>query len=263
MRFINVTRLIMAILVIVSSVNALAKKKFQLPAKYRDVPTYTAEQLDKDLDKVHIVDVRTRFEYSIIHINTAVNNPVMFMTFITKLKKLRALDGKKKIVFYCNGGSCTKSHEAVIKAQQAGFKNVYAYAAGIFSWVKKYPGKTTLLDQSPANLNSIIAKATLNTKMLGYDRFRHIASQGKSLVIDIRDPKQRKVTLDIESRKIYLDRLVGYLKAGVWKDRQLLVYDAVGKQVRWLQYILVKNGYTNYYFLKKGARGVAKVHTKK
>lgn len=259
MRLINARTLVMVVLVVVNCSHVWGEKKFQLPAKFRDVPTYTAEQLDKDLDKVYIVDVRTRFEYSIIRINTSVNNPVMFMTFIDNLKKLRAPDGTKKIVFYCNGGACTKSHEAVLKAQQAGFKNVYAYGAGIFTWVKNYPGKTTLLEQSPADLNNIIAKEALNKKMLSYNSFKQFASQGKSLVIDIRDPKQRKVLLDIKSRKIFMDRLVGFLNAGIWKDRQLLIYDAVGKQVRWLQYILVKNGYTNYYFLNKGARGTSKM----
>ena len=40
-------------------------------------------------------------------------------------------------------------------------------------------------------------------------------------------------------------------------DKQLLIFDAVGKQVRWLQYHLEANGYNNYSFMEKGVLGAA------
>mgnify|MGYP003502318962 FL=1 len=39
---------------------------------------------------------------------------------------------------------------------------------------------------------------------------------------------------------------------GEFKGNQLLIMDAVGKQVEWIQYYLEAGGYTNYYFLDKG-----------
>ena len=54
-----------------------------------------------------------------------------------------------------------------------------------------------------------------------------------------------------------MDRLVKLLKKGEFKDKQMLIFDAVGKQVRWLQYHLEDNGYSNYYFLNKGVLGAA------
>lgn len=44
---------------------------------------------------------------------------------------------------------------------------------------------------------------------------------------------------------------------GIWivkRNKKLLIYDAVGKQVRWLQYLLEKNNVTGYYFMKGGIK---------
>ncbi len=244
------------------SMHITVASEFPLRSKYSEVPVYSAEELKRDFGKAIIVDVRTQFEYSIVHIKGALHNSVTFTTFVDKLSRIRDKDGSRKIVFYCNGYTCGKSYKAVVKASKAGFKNVYAYDAGIFTWIKKYPDLAKLLGRSPVNQESIIKKNALKVKMLNYNEFHSMASKNGSFVIDIRDPKQRKVKLNIKSQNIYLDKLVAFLKGGVWKNRQLLIYDAVGKQVRWLQYVLIANGYTNYYFLDKGARGVVSVQAK-
>ena len=52
-------------------------------------------------------------------------------------------------------------------------------------------------------------------------------------------------------------RLVSLVKKGEFKNKQLLIFDAVGKQVRWLQYHLEDGGYSDYYFLAKGVLSAA------
>ena len=42
------------------------------------------------------------------------------------------------------------------------------------------------------------------------------------------------------------------------KDKQLLIFDQVGKQVRWVMYHLEDKGYKDYYFLSGGATEVLK-----
>lgn len=37
-----------------------------------------------------------------------------------------------------------------------------------------------------------------------------------------------------------------------------MIFDQVGKQVRWLMYYLVNSGYTNYFFLDGGATAILK-----
>ena len=41
-------------------------------------------------------------------------------------------------------------------------------------------------------------------------------------------------------------------------DETLLLFDQVGKQIKWLQYYLEEYGYTNYMFLDGGATKVLK-----
>ena len=59
---------------------------------------------------------------------------------------------------------------------------------------------------------------------------------------------------------IPLDKLVkNVIKKGNLKNKQLLIFDQVGKQVRWLMYHLVDQGYDDFYFLEGGATSVLKV----
>jgi hypothetical protein len=43
---------------------------------------------------------------------------------------------------------------------------------------------------------------------------------------------------------------------GKFKNQTLLIFDQVGKQVRWLMYHLKAAGYRDYYFLSDGSYGV-------
>ncbi|HEU0265195.1 MAG TPA: rhodanese-like domain-containing protein, partial [Geobacterales bacterium] len=79
-------------------------------------------------------------------------------------------------------------------------------------------------------------------------------AQGENVVvIDIREPFQRQEIPDLpKMRNIPSDRLVQLLASHEFKGKQLLIFDAVGKQVEWLQYYLVNYGYKNYSFLDSG-----------
>ena len=46
-----------------------------------------------------------------------------------------------------------------------------------------------------------------------------------------------------------------YVKEAKASGKTLLVYDKVGKQVRWFQYFLEREGVKNYYFMKGGSEG--------
>ena len=77
-------------------------------------------------------------------------------------------------------------------------------------------------------------------------------------------PHVEIVTGDAESksyagtlRNIPSDRFVELLAAGEFKGKPLLVLDAVGKQVEWIQYYLEQYGYTGYYFMDKGVTSAA------
>lgn len=230
--------------------------EFPLRKDYPGVPYIGTEELNREYDDVIIVDVRAQSEYDVVHINKALHIPIAVSTFDASLEKARAKDGSEKIVLYCNGHSCKKSYQATESAMKAGFKNVFAYDAGIFDWITAHPEKGILLGESPVPVEKIISKEAFERRLLSYEDFKAKAGDPSSVVIDIREPLQREKLLELPREKnIPFDRLVNLLGEGKFKDSQLLCYDAVGKQVDWLQYYLEKNGYTNYFFLKKGVEG--------
>lgn len=232
-------------------------EEFPLRKDFPGLQPISTEQLAEKYasGQVVIVDVRSQFEFETIHIKDAKNVPLAKKTFAKDLEAVRGKDDATAVVFYCNGTTCAKSYRGAKKAQEAGFKNCFVYDAGIFTWTKTHPEWAALLNQTPADPGKLISKASFKAKTLPFDEFKAKMASQDSVVIDIRDPMQRKVRLKLaKERNIPLDRFENLLKSGDMKDKDLLIYDAVGKQVRWLMYHMEQNGYTNYAFLSGGVR---------
>lgn len=223
------------------------------------VPVISMQDLYKEMDKVIIVDVRSKYEYDTINIVKAVNIPVQGLDFVDRMKALRKQNPKTTIVAYCNGKTCKKSYEAVQKCRDEHIQNVIAYDQGIFDWAKTYPQTSQLLGKSPVNVNKLISKADLEKHLVSVEQFDKLAALKDVIVLDIREPLQREgVSLypgidrsaDLDDKKM-LDKYINDAKRN---NKALLVYDGVGKQVVWLMYYLEDKGLTNYAFLKGGAR---------
>ena len=230
-----------------------AEEGYPLRKKFPGLQFITSADLTSQYDKAFIVDVRSKIEFDVIHINKAVHLPMAVSTFAADLEKIRPKATVSPLVFYCNGHTCEKSYEAADVATKAGFKGVTVYDAGIFDWAKANPDKTTLMGKSPAAKDKLIPKSTFAKKNIGFEEFRKKAASPNTVVVDIREPVQRDVIPQIQGlRNIPSDRMVDLINKGEFKDKQLLILDAVGKQVEWLQYYLEGKGYSNYLFLEKG-----------
>jgi len=232
----------------------LAEEGYPLRAEFAKVKYITTDTLSRDYKKMIIVDVRSKLEFDVIHINKAIHIPVAKATFTKELENLRSKTAAEPMVFYCNGHTCKKAYEAAEQAMDQGFQSVFAYDAGIHDWVNANPDKTTLMGKTPAAKDKLISKEALGKRKIGFAEFKKRAEKDDVVVIDIREPFQRKEIPQLPKlRNIPSDRLVQLLAAREFKGKQLLITDAVGKQVEWLQYYLETNGYKNYYFLDKGA----------
>lgn len=243
---------IVCFIVSIVSISA-AEEGFPLREKFPKVKYITTEELNRDYQKTLIVDVRSKIEFDVIHINKAFHVPIATVLFVKELEKIREKAGSSPIAFYCNGHTCAKSYEAAERAMDAGFMNVYAYDSGIYDWANARFEKTTLMGKTPAAKEKLISHAMLTKKKINYAEFKKRAESPDSMVVDIREPFQRKEIPDLPTlRNIPSDRLVELLGAGQFKEKQLLITDAVGKQVEWIQYYLESHGYRNYYFLEKG-----------
>lgn len=258
----------MLLLLLSSSVQA---EQFPLREKFPDVATISTAELHQRYSEFTIIDTRSRFEYDTVHINKAARVPISSKNFIKLLSK-EAPDKSTQIAFYCNGEACSKSYRAALMATKAGYTQVSTYDAGIFEWTKKNPTQATLLGNSPADPRELISREKLNQHMVDLDTFKQRATHPNTIVIDIRDAAQRINRDDSKNElpgmpplerknnlKLGMDLAKRKLNQRKFRNKQLLIFDATGKQVRWLQYSLEKNGYSNYAFLKGGIYSVTQV----
>ena len=140
--------------------------------------------------------------------------------------------------------------------------NVFAYDAGIVAWAISYPTDTMLLCvELVSTEKQLISAEQFIQRNLDFDTFKEKAASNNVMVIDARDPIQRKQGVPGLEKALHisLDKLVkNIVNKEHLKDKQLLVFDQVGRQVNWLMYYLVDKGYTDFYFLKGGATAVLK-----
>lgn len=230
--------------------------------EFPEVKIYGKAQLNSDFNDVLIVDTRSNYEYETIHINNSINIPVSSKSFVEQVKEIR-FKSAKTIVFYCNGRTCYKSYKAATAAMEANISNVYAYDAGMFEWAKTFPDKTTLLGQSPIDPTQLLSKSKLKSHMLKPKKFSQMVYEmgDKVSILDIRDITQRSNSIGYFIGLEYWislnrkNKVIGFLKKAKKENKTLLIYDAVGKQVRWLQYTLEQLKIKDYFFMEKGARG--------
>ncbi len=226
--------------------------------KWFDIKTIEIQDLKNNFNRYHVIDARSHYEYSTLHIKDAINIPLHSSNFIRKIKKL--LKKKKKpLVFYCNGHTCFKSYKAAEKARKYGIKNVVAFDAGVFDWAKAYPDQAVLLGKSPVDPAKLISKKDFKKKLISPDRFVDLLPKSQA-VLDIRDDQQRgEISLFPFNNEhvISMDKTAELTKflSHIKKSRKpLLIYDEAGKQVRWLQYRLEELGVKNYFFMQGGAK---------
>lgn len=227
---------------------------------YSHVKYITMDQLNDEYDNTIIVDARSPFEFETLRILSAVNIPLSLKNseFNEKLLSLREKNPDKKIVFYCNGHTCMKSYKAAHRAKViTKLDNVYAFDAGIFDWTKAHPDKAALLDQTPVNKDLLISKSKYKQHMLPALQFIQQADDG-TIILDVRSRHQRdgfyifsgyEIVTEMNNKK----QLKKHIEQAKKENKKLYIYDAVGKQVRWLQYYLEQQNAKNYYFMEGGA----------
>ena len=232
-----------------------ATSEFPYRSQYIDVTTVELDDLHKRFKNVVIVDVRSEYEYNTLHIKDALNIPLK-RDFVDKVRELRAKTDKP-IVFYCNGKTCRKSYDAVLKTQSARIPNCQAYDAGVFDWAKAYPDLTVLVGKTPMKPTDLLSADDFKAHLLGPKEFA-AKVDGNVLILDVRDRVQRDTPLfPFKEKRAQLDEVAKIdetIDQARREKKTLLIYDAVGKQVRWMQYHIEAKGLKDYYFMNGGAQ---------
>jgi predicted sulfurtransferase len=235
---------------------AAAESEFPGRKIYPEVPHISIEQLYARRNDVVIVDVRSSYEYRTLRIANAVNISVADADFSQQMAALRKQD-PRQIIVYCNGKTCMKSYKAARKCQLEGIEDVLAYDAGVLDWAQKHPDATLLLDVKLNNPSKLISKAQFKKHSLSPDDFGERMASTNDIVLDVRDRFQREGLSIFVGReyRVYLDdtkKLDRYIRKAKKERKGLLIYDAAGKQVRWLQYYLESKGVKDYHFMDGG-----------
>lgn len=247
---------------VVASQSWAASKEFPGRDVYSEVKHMDLKDLYTKRRDVVIVDVRSSYEYQTLRVDGAINIPLASKTFVEDMKKLRA-SNDKTIVVYCNGKTCMKSYKAARKATNAKISDVVAYDAGVLDWAKAYPKATLLLNKVLRDPTLLISKSDFKKHALSPDQFGERLASTSDIVLDVRDRFQREALSIFVGRefRVFLDdtkKLDRYIKKAKREGKGLLIYDAAGKQVRWLQYYLENMGVKEYHFMDGGIRSYFK-----
>ena len=149
----------------------------------------------------------------------------------------------------------------MVKSDKAGIKNSLAFHEGLPGWAAVYPDATVLRGKPVSEDNQLIPKEDFKKRCLSFEEFKKkiTESDANGVTVDIRDHIQKSGALPGlgKTLSIPLDNFTAnFLLAPKNKKRTLFIFDQVGRQVQSLQYELRENGYSNYWFLDKGATGV-------
>jgi rhodanese-related sulfurtransferase len=254
-----ITETFALILISVLAMSGVWAKSADFPhrEKYKDVQVIETEDLYNKLGSVNVVDVRSKYEYDTLHIKGAFNIRLGTVSFARDVAELIKNTGKP-VIFYCNGGSCKKSYKAVKEAEKSGVNGTTAYDAGIYHWAQAHPEHSVLLGKNPMNANEFIDNKTYHARLIDANKFENLMN-GHHMVLDIRDRIQRDLQLfpfkENRAELADMDSIRRFVKEAKATNKTLLVYDKVGKQVRWFQYFLEREGVKNYYFMKGGSEG--------
>ncbi|MEN9653969.1 MAG: hypothetical protein RL235_81 [Chlamydiota bacterium] len=114
----------------------------ELNIKKDTAPTVTAAELEKMYRKNEdfvVLDLRNDFEIQAGHFEKTINPGLKnFRDLPAKIKELERLKDKK-VVAVCTGG--IRCEKATCFLKEEGFSNTYQLEDGIWSYMKKYPGK--------------------------------------------------------------------------------------------------------------------------
>ncbi|WP_455219983.1 rhodanese-like domain-containing protein [Kaarinaea lacus] len=260
-RPIQLISVLLSIVVLLFTQQVFAKEtKTEFPGRdlYPEVPYIALQDFYQKLKRkeVLVVDVRSSLEFDTLRVKEAINIPLASKTFVSDMRKLRLSDDRP-IIVYCNGKTCMKSYKAARKCGIEKIQDVLAYDAGIMDFAKSFPKDALLLGKTLENPKKLISKDDFKKHLITPDKFGDRIANTSDIVLDVRDRFQREGISIFVGReyRVSIDnkrRLDRYINKAMKENKTLLIYDAAGKQVRWLQYYLEDKGLRSYYFMKGG-----------
>lgn len=206
---------------------------------------------------VHVIDVRSRFEYETLRIDGAHHVNVEDRDFVEQVLAIHEQNPAFPVAFYCRGESCFRAYQAAERMLSQGFQDAYSMDAGIYAWADQHPEATAMFGSAPLDPDHLIDDQEFGDRLLAPDEFASRAHSGQYRVLDLRRPFERDqigLFLQHESNITTSESSAMSMFLSEVKDSgdPLLVYDITGGEVRLFQYVLARNEISDYYFMDGG-----------
>ena len=216
------------------------------------------DEVQDRLDSLLVIDVRSGYEYGILHLNGARNIPVDEADFVARLKQAMAEKPGKTVMFYCNGRLCIQSYEAARLASEAGITDTLVFDGGVRALAMRLPERMVFRGGQPFQTDKLLSSELLARHELPPEEFMKRASGMDALVIDIRHHLQHKGISLFAGRDRFvhfdLDAIKPYMEQAKSSSRPLYIVDDSGGQAVWLYYVLEEAGVPEYYTIKGGTQ---------
>lgn len=221
---------------------------FPLRAQFDTVPRYSANDLEKTYRHAMVVDVRSKAEYDTLRLTSATHVPLDSEDFMARILALRAKDPTAPLVFYCANAWCPDSYLAVLKAQNGGVKNVFAYDGGVLEWIREHRQLASLLGIAPAPLDRLISRAYYYSRQLDEPSFARERQKPNTVIVDF-DPKDGNTASASPSvEHLSPNEFAKRLDDSIWRSKTLILVDRRGDRAPLLHYLLEYKGYSHYFF---------------
>ncbi len=242
------------VLPFVFTVSVMANERGVSRTLYPDLQFIEVKDLKDKFFDYMLIDVRTTYEYNLMHIEDALSIPVRNKDFVDRLHTLKRMS-KLPIVLYANGGHSKNAHKAARLAAKNNIVNIKVLDAGINIWERYYP-KITVFN----GINGVTARISakeIDKHTLSSEAFNTEFNRLNGLLVDIRENTSTSNPMGANTVRASLGNeksLKNAIDKAIENKRTLFFYDDQGQQYQWLIYSLKQAGIKDFYFLEGGSQ---------
>lgn len=225
---------------------------------FPSVRTLATRELKSRFQDVLFVDVRSRFEFDVVHITGSVSVP--WTGNDDEFARLAGASQDKTLVLVGGDSGDTRPFRIALSPLFQGAARPRVYEAGVLAWIDACPEKTVFMGSLPADPGRVLPDQVHGKRLLDAEAFIRAAAGPGVLVIDVRNSFQPARALHFGSTVVQRISMEAFLEAAgcrIWSEKKLLVIDDDGSRLLWLHWFLQAGGYIDLGFLKGGAASLS------